>query len=189
MESFCAKLPRERVYELTGIQFLPFNTLFQLEAMVRDKSPLLDIATDLLFIPDLLTYLLTGIKKTEFTFATTSQLFNPIKNNWEDEIFAALGLPKDMMQDVVLPGDRLGETTSEIAEEVRLGGSGRGSELGLHQLRNVVADGGGNQESNHKRRVAATELHQRRRGGGDIQVSQEHCRALAARRMSQIVGK
>ncbi len=120
MESFFAKLPRERVYELTGIQFLPFNTLFQLEAMVRDKSPLLDIATGLLFIPDLLTYLLTGIKKTEFTFATTSQLFNPIKNNWEDEIFAALGLPTEMMQDVVSPGDRVGETTSEIAEEVRL---------------------------------------------------------------------
>ncbi len=121
MESFFDKCPRERVYELTGIQFLPFNTLFQLEAMARDKSPQLEAAADLLFIPDLLNYLLTGIKKSEFTFATTSQLFNPIKNDWEDELFDALGLPKEIMQEIVAPGDMIGETTREIAAEVGMG--------------------------------------------------------------------
>ena len=117
MDSFFEKISRDRVYELTGIQFLPFNSLFQLEAMVRDSSPLLDIATDLLFIPDLLHYLLTGIKKTEFSFATTSQLYNPITSNWEDELLAALGLPKSLMQEIVQPGTTLGKTTPEIARE------------------------------------------------------------------------
>ncbi|MFC1890490.1 FGGY family carbohydrate kinase, partial [Thermodesulfobacteriota bacterium] len=72
MDSFFRRVPRELVYERTGIQFLPINTLFQLESMVRDASPLLEAASDLLFMPDLFHYLLAGVKKTEFTFATTS---------------------------------------------------------------------------------------------------------------------
>ena len=120
MESFFKTIPRERVYELTGIQFLQFNSLFQLESMVRDKSSLLDIATDLLFIPDLLNYLLTGIKRTEFTFATTSQLYNPIKMDWEEELFSALGLPRRLMQEIVQPGTVIGETSSEVSRETRL---------------------------------------------------------------------
>jgi rhamnulokinase len=117
-ESFFAKIPKERVYELTGIQFLPFNTLFQLESMVRDRSPLLDAATDLLFMPDLLTYLLTGVKKSEFTFATTSQLYSARKHGWEDELFEALGLPRLLMQEVVMPGTPIGNLTPEGADEV-----------------------------------------------------------------------
>ncbi len=120
-ESFFSKIPKERVYELTGIQFLPFNTLFQLETMACDGSPLLDVATDLLFMPDLLTYLLTGVKKTEFTFATTSQLYNTIKHDWEDELFEALGLRKSLMQDVVMPGAAIGEIEPEVADEVGIG--------------------------------------------------------------------
>jgi rhamnulokinase len=120
MESFFRKIPRERVYELTGIQFLQFNSLFQLEAMVRDGSSLLDVATDLLFMPDLLNYLLSGIKKTEFTFATTSQLYNPIKKSWEEEMLSALGLPLSLMQEIVQPGTIIGETAADISNEVGL---------------------------------------------------------------------
>ncbi len=117
-ESFFRKMPKERVYELTGIQFLPFNTLFQLEAMARDRSPHLDAATDLLFMPDLLTYLLTGIKKSEFTIATTSQLYNTKKNAWEGELFEALGLPMSLMQEVVMPGTPIGNLAQEVADEL-----------------------------------------------------------------------
>ena len=120
MESFFRKIPRERVYELTGIQFLQFNSLFQLEAMVRDKSPLLDVATDVLFIPDLLNYLLAGIKKTEFTFATTSQLYNPIKKDWEEELLSALDVRKSLMQEIVKTGSVIGETTSDVSKEIGL---------------------------------------------------------------------
>jgi len=121
MDSFFIKISRDRVYELTGIQFLPFNSLFQLEAMVRDKSPLLDAAADLLFIPDLLHYLLTGVKKTEFSFATTSQLYNPIKGDWEDELLSALGIPNKIMQEIVQSGTTLGVITQEIARETGFG--------------------------------------------------------------------
>ena len=112
MESFFRKIPRDRIYELTGIQFLPLNTLFQLESMVRDESPLLTIATDLLFMPDLMHYLLTGIKITEFSFATTSQLYNPVKGDWEDELFSALDLPRTLMQPIVMPGEAIGGPAS-----------------------------------------------------------------------------
>jgi rhamnulokinase len=120
MDSFFRKVPRERVYELTGVQFLPFNSLFQLESMVRDRSPLIEAAADLLFMPDLFHYLLAGAKATEFTFATTSQLFNPRTGGWDDELLAALGLPRRWLQPLVAPGTPLGPLGAEIAAETGL---------------------------------------------------------------------
>jgi len=120
MEQFFQRVPRRRLYELTGIQFLPFNSLFQLFAMVRDNSPLLQIASDLLFMPDLFDYLLTGERKTEFTFATTSQLYNPVKGDWEDELFQALGVPRGIMQQIVPPGTVIGRLSKQICEETGL---------------------------------------------------------------------
>jgi rhamnulokinase len=73
MEKFFKKTPREKVYERTGIQFLPFNSLFQLYAMVRQQSPLLDCAHDLLFMPD---HLFPGGKKPTSSASSTSQLLN-----------------------------------------------------------------------------------------------------------------
>ncbi len=121
MERFCAKLPKERIYERTGIQFLPLNTLFQLEAMRRDASPLLDVAGDLLFIPDLLHYLLTGVKKTEYTFATTSQLLNIHSQGWDEELFEALGIDPAIMQEIVPPGSILGTLTDDLARRTGIG--------------------------------------------------------------------
>jgi sugar (pentulose or hexulose) kinase len=71
MAKFLKRVPRQRVYELTGIQFLNINTLYQLYAFKLAKSPLLEQADALLFMPDLFNYLLTGVKTTEFTIATT----------------------------------------------------------------------------------------------------------------------
>jgi rhamnulokinase len=115
MASFFRRLPRRRVYERTGIQMLPINTLFQLEAMVRDRSPLLETADRLLFIPDLFHYLLTGAAVSEFTFATTSQLFNPRAMDWDDGLLAALGLPKSLMAPLVTPGSLIGRLDAEVA--------------------------------------------------------------------------
>ncbi len=113
-------IPREKVYKLTGIQFMQFNTIFQLFAAKRDKLPIMDLATDLLFIPDILNYLLSGVKKSEFTFATTSQLFNPIKDTWEKELFDALEISPDIMQDIVQPGTVIGNLTPDIARETQV---------------------------------------------------------------------
>lgn len=118
MEKFFEKIPRERIYSLTGIQFLPFNSLFQLHAMKRDKSILLEAASDLLFMPDLFQYLLTGEKKTEFTFATTTQLYNPKKGEWEGELFEALGLSRSLMQEIVQPGTMIGNLDKRISQQL-----------------------------------------------------------------------
>jgi rhamnulokinase len=117
MEEFSRIIPLREVYELTGIQFMQFNTLFQLHAAIRDKLPLMDIAADLLFMPDLLNYMLTGIKKTEFTFATTSQLYNPNTGSWEKKLFNALGVPVNLMQDIVNPGTVLGTLNQSAIED------------------------------------------------------------------------
>ena len=117
MDEFFRLIPRERIYDLTGIQFLPFNSLFQLFAIKRDSPSVLADAHDLLFMPDLFHYFLTGEKITEFTFATTSQLYNPRKRSWENELFEALGLPQFLMQDIIQPGTILGRLEKEIARQ------------------------------------------------------------------------
>ncbi len=120
MEKFFALIPRERVYQLTGIQFLQFNTLFQLFAMARENPPLLKKAQDLLFIPDIFNYLLTGEKKTEFSYATTSQLYNPRKKDWDEELFAALGVSRDIMQQIVPPGTVIGGIGRDVCRKTGL---------------------------------------------------------------------
>jgi rhamnulokinase len=121
VESFTKKMPREKLHGLTGLQILWVNTVYQLEAMTRDKSPLLEIATDLLFMPDLFHYLMTGIRKSEFSFATTSQLYNPFKHEWAAEVFETLGISTNLMQELVMPGTVIGPMLEEIGQETGLG--------------------------------------------------------------------
>ncbi len=120
MEELFRIIPKERIYKLTGIQFMQFNTLFQLYAARRDKLPVLDLANDLLFVPDIINYFLTGVKKSEFTFATTSQLFNPVKGAWEKELFEAIGVSADIMQEIVDPGTVVGKLTADVARETQM---------------------------------------------------------------------
>ena len=117
MPRFFRKIPAKRVYQMTGIQFMPFNTLFQLLAMKQVKSALLKNMSHLLFIPDVFNYFFTGIKRTEFTFATTSQLYNPVKRDWEPRLFRALGIPKSLMQKVIAPGTIIGPIKRNICVE------------------------------------------------------------------------
>jgi len=121
MDEFFKLVPRKKVYDLTGIQFMQLNSLYQLFAMKKANSSLLNAATDLLFIPDLLNYLFTGVKKSEFTFATTSQMFNPKTRKWEKTLFDAMGVDIKLMQDIVLPGTVIGKVLPEIAQEAGAG--------------------------------------------------------------------
>ncbi len=117
MEDYFRLVPRPALYEATGIQFMPFNTLFQLYAMVRERSPLLDAAADLLFMPDLFNYLLTGRKAAEFTIASTSQFLDPRTKTWIPGLFQAMGLSKKLLQDLVEPGTVLGPLTDDVAAD------------------------------------------------------------------------
>jgi rhamnulokinase len=120
MEELFRKIPKQRIYELTGIQFMQFNTIFQLYAARRDGLPIMDLAKDLLFVPDIINYFLTGVKKSEFTFATTSQLFNPVRGGWEKELFDGIGVSMDIMQEIVSPGTVIGKLTEAVARETRM---------------------------------------------------------------------
>ncbi len=114
MESYFAKIPKDDVYRRTGIQFLPFNSLYQLESLVREASPLLKQATSICFLPDIFHMKLTGKRLTEFTFATTTQCFNPTQNDWDDALVEALGIDRKLFSPIVRPGETIGRTTKEI---------------------------------------------------------------------------
>jgi len=120
MEAFFAQVPRERVYDLTGIQFMQLNTLFQLFAMRQQTPKVLAAASDLLFTPDFYNYLFTGEKKTEYTIATTSQMFNHRANSWDAELLRALCLPRGVMKEIIEPGAVLGMLNERLAKELGL---------------------------------------------------------------------
>ena len=82
------RVPQKKIYELTGIQFITLNSIFQLAASVRDDDQTLKIADKLLFIPNALTYLFCGDKSAEYSIATTSQMYNPTTKDWAWEIIA-----------------------------------------------------------------------------------------------------
>jgi rhamnulokinase len=116
------KMAWEKVYDLTGIQFLPVNTLYQLYSLVVNQSPLLDAAETLLMTPDLFNYWLTGEKVVEFTIATTSQCYDTRRRAWADPLLAALSVPRRLFPAVVQPGTVLGALLPAVAEETGAAG-------------------------------------------------------------------
>lgn len=108
MEEVFARVPKARVFEQTGTQFMPINTLFQLTSLVVRRSPLLAVADTFLTVPDLLNYWLTGTKVCEFTNATTTQLYDQRQQGWATDLIAALDLPAAIFPEVVPPGTQLG---------------------------------------------------------------------------------
>ncbi|MEG2625891.1 MAG: FGGY family carbohydrate kinase, partial [Christensenella sp.] len=87
---------RKRVYDTTGIQFLNINTLNQMISVRRDTPDRLDEACDMLFIGDILHYLLSGKKAAEFTVASTSQMLDAYKKDWSEEIFEWFDFPSKL---------------------------------------------------------------------------------------------
>lgn len=124
VEQFFERVPRQRVYELTGIQFMQLNTLFQLFAAKKFDPGLFDRVERLLFMPDLFNYYLSGVICSEYTISTTSQLLNPITKTWETELFDGLEVPVSIMQSIVQPGTKLGMLKGCLAEDLSLPGVG-----------------------------------------------------------------
>jgi len=120
MDEFLSKIPREQLYQLTASQTSYVNTIFELYALSREKSLQLSIAEDLLFMPDIFNYFFTGKKSTEFTLASTSELYNIRTKSWEKEIFAQLGISRNIMQKVVRHGTVIGKVEPEICKETGL---------------------------------------------------------------------
>ena len=119
VEKAFERVPKEEIYETTGIQFIRINTLYQLLAM--QGSPLLEAAESLLLIPDLINYWLTGEKACEFTNATTTQLYGLEAGGWAQDLLQRMSLPVDVFPKIVPPATELGSLLPEVAEEVGLG--------------------------------------------------------------------
>jgi rhamnulokinase len=120
LDSAFAVVPREQIYKKTGIQFMRFNSLYQLLAMKRAKSPLLDVAETFLMIPDLLHYWLTGMKVVEYSNASTTQMVGPVTRSWATDLVAALGLPDRIFGTIIQPGTLLGPLRNQIVSQTGL---------------------------------------------------------------------
>lgn len=118
---FFTRVPRSKVYQITGIQVMDFNSLFQLDTLRRNKDSALNNADKILFMPDALAYLLTREKVTEYTIATTAQLVNAQTRKFEPELLTALGLTEEHFGRFVYPGDKVGVLTKEVQKITGLG--------------------------------------------------------------------
>ncbi len=115
------RLSRADIFANTGIQFMQINTLYQLLAMTMQKSPLLDIAQTFLTIPDLFNFWLSGEITNEFTNATTTQCFDPLKRDWATPILNAFDISSHLFGPVTDSGTRIGTLLPSIAEETGAG--------------------------------------------------------------------
>lgn len=118
---FEQKVPKRKVYQATGIQFMNFNSLFQLYAMQRDGNTALQHAEKILFVPDALSWMLTGKAVCEYTIASTSQMLNPMTKELDSQLLDSLQLPREKFGKTVFPGYEIGTITEEVQKMTGLG--------------------------------------------------------------------
>ena len=121
MDKAFQQMPKRRVYESTGIQFMQLNSLYQLLAMRMADSDVLARADRLLFMADLFSYFLCGKALGEYTLASTSQMMDMRTSEWSEPIFEELALPMRIMPEIVMPGTVIGDLTDEVAKEIGCG--------------------------------------------------------------------
>jgi len=138
MEEVMERLGKEVIFAESGLQFLTFNTIYQLHALFKAGSVALREADTLLLMPDLLMYLLTGVKASEFTIATTTQLLHPVDQTWNTGTMETLGIPSRLFQSIVQPGERLGHLTDKVCQELGIP-SLEAIAVGSHDTASAVA--------------------------------------------------
>lgn len=112
MDHVFAQVPSAEVYRRTGIQFQPFNTLYQLAATARQQAAWLARTRQLLMLPDYFHFKLAGAISNEYTNATTTQLYGLATDDWDDELLAVAGISRDVLTRPVAPGTVLGDTSA-----------------------------------------------------------------------------
>ncbi len=122
MERYFAEcMPSQELYERTGIQFMPFNTLFQLDTIRRENKDAFAKADKVLFMPDAIVYMFTGEAVMEQTVASTSQMLNPQTGDLDTKILASIGMKRERFGRLVKPGDRVGVLSRKVQEMTGLG--------------------------------------------------------------------
>ena len=114
-------LDEQQHYTDTGIQVMAINTLFQLYSMKLNQDSQLDVARQLLFMPDLFSYFLTGVANNEYCIASTSELLDARRRNWSASTIRTLGLPEQLFGEIIFPGTIRGTLKEDIARETGLG--------------------------------------------------------------------
>lgn len=112
---------KKEIFEETGIAFNWFNTIYQLLSEKLSNASSLKEAKTLLFMPDLFNFFLTGEKRTEYTVASTSQMFNAKDGTPSEKLLKALGLPTDIYPEIIQPGEQVGVLKKELAKELGVG--------------------------------------------------------------------
>lgn len=123
MDALFAEIPAREIYERTGIQLMPINTLVQLYSAVAVNDQALEIAETLLLIPDLIHYWLCGVATCEFTNATTTQCLDPRAQAWAIDLLERLGIPSRVFPEIVRPATSLGALLDEVAGRTGLRGA------------------------------------------------------------------
>lgn len=111
------KIEKETFYHITGNQFMEMNTAFQLLSL-SEKSDLLERADSLLLMPDLFNYFLSGVKASEYSIASTTQLMDAVKQTWSEEVVKKLLLPGRLLQNIIPGGTKLGPLQADICGEL-----------------------------------------------------------------------
>ncbi len=113
-------IPLEELYNITGIQFMEFNTCFQLLSLLLKRPHILERTSRMLHMPDAFNYLLTGVMKTEYSIATTGQLIDINTNNWSERVIECLNLPMRLFTSIAMTGEVVGELSDDICEELNI---------------------------------------------------------------------
>ncbi|HXP63817.1 MAG TPA: rhamnulokinase [Dongiaceae bacterium] len=116
MEKAFRQVPRAEIFAQTGLQFMQFNTLYQLLAVKQDTPELLEQADCLLLMPDFIHWALCGARAVEFTNGTTTQCLHPLERNWATGLLEKFGLPTRIFPEVVPPGTELGALRPDVAD-------------------------------------------------------------------------
>lgn len=120
-EKYFSRVDKKKVYGATGIQTLNFNSLFQFDTLRRNGCSAMEAAKKILFIPDALSYMLTGEAVCEYTIATTAQIVNAKTRQLDDEILATVGLKRENFGRFVMPGETIGTLSESVQKQTGLG--------------------------------------------------------------------
>jgi len=137
-EQALGHIPPRELYDRTGIQIIPINTVFELAAMAAENDPALEAAEALLLIPDLFHYWLAGPRVAERTNATTTQLLDAHTGSWADDLLVRLGIRSDVLPDLVEAGTPLGDLAADVGVETGLSGT-KVVAVGSHDTASAVA--------------------------------------------------
>jgi rhamnulokinase len=137
--SVFAQIPEQAIFQETGIQSCPINTVFQIFSMVQNRDPQLEAAATMLMIPDLFSFWLSGAKSIEYTIGSTSQMLRTKEPEWAHDLLTRLRIPSHFLPSVIKPGSALGPLRREIARETNLSAATSVLAVAAHDTASSVA--------------------------------------------------